>query len=431
MTENMPDETQSDTSELTSVFPTTDLDLREGADACYKCTSCDVSCPVATVDDSFPGPKFQGPEQWRLTRKSDEGIDSSIMDCSNCFRCESACPSDVPLTQMHNTARAKYVEQSQSRISRRYLRNWLLANYETAGWIGSRVPRISNLILNSFVFRWLGERVLGITRHRDFPAFAGETFRSWWESHNTSPKDEAQTEKTIVYFHGCYSNYNTPDVAKSTVRVLEEFGYNVIVPPQRCSGTPMLANGMMKMAQSAAETNIQELSGALKQGRAVVTSCTSCSFAIRKEYPELFDLDGVSTVAENTFDAIEFLRVHENLDEVIKDLSPAHSPLVYHAPCHARNQGIHRQIVDLFAQHEHVHITDVGDSCSGISGTYGWKAEHYDTSMAIGSEMFSKMHAAPGTIGITECPTCAMQMNHGTGYAIQHPMQLIEQILVE
>jgi len=51
------------------VFPGGDLDLREGADSCYKCTSCDTSCPVAEVDEEFPGPKFQGPEQWRLKRK--------------------------------------------------------------------------------------------------------------------------------------------------------------------------------------------------------------------------------------------------------------------------------------------------------------------------------------------------------------------------
>jgi glycerol-3-phosphate dehydrogenase subunit C len=40
----------------------TEMDLRPGADSCYKCSTCDTSCPVAEVDDDFPGPKFQGPE---------------------------------------------------------------------------------------------------------------------------------------------------------------------------------------------------------------------------------------------------------------------------------------------------------------------------------------------------------------------------------
>jgi glycerol-3-phosphate dehydrogenase subunit C len=31
---------------------------------------------------------------------------------------------------------------------------------------------------------------------------------------------------------------------------------------------------------------------------------------------------------------------------------------------------------------------------------------------------------------MTECPTCAMQMEHGTGYEIAHPLQVLEEALV-
>jgi len=78
-----------------------------------------------------------------------------------------------------------------------------------------------------------------------------------------------------------------------------------------------------------------------------------------------------------------------------------------------------------------VGVADVGDSCSGISGTYGWKAAKYDTSMAIGEEMFEHMAAADGETGLTECPTCAMQMKHGTGYEVRHPMELLAAALVD
>ena len=60
-----PDAIDPDNYDAVDVFEGGDLDLRAGSDSCYKCTSCDTSCPVAEVDDSFPGPKFQGPEQWR------------------------------------------------------------------------------------------------------------------------------------------------------------------------------------------------------------------------------------------------------------------------------------------------------------------------------------------------------------------------------
>ncbi|MEF8907912.1 MAG: 4Fe-4S dicluster domain-containing protein, partial [Haloarculaceae archaeon] len=115
------DPTEADL-DATAVFEEgEDFDLRPGADSCYKCSACDVSCPVAEVDDDFPGPKFQGPEQWRLKQnEEDYGVDESVMDCSNCMRCDDACPSGVPLSQMHNTARGQYVDGQMSRLSREY-----------------------------------------------------------------------------------------------------------------------------------------------------------------------------------------------------------------------------------------------------------------------------------------------------------------------
>jgi glycerol-3-phosphate dehydrogenase subunit C len=32
---------------------------------------------------------------------------------------------------------------------------------------------------------------------------------------------------------------------------------------------------------------------------------------------------------------------------------------------------------------------------------------------------------------MTECPTCAMQMEHGSGYDIRHPLELLAAALVD
>jgi glycerol-3-phosphate dehydrogenase subunit C len=105
--------------------------------------------------------------------------------------------------------------------------------------------------------------------------------------------------------------------------------------------------------------------------------------------------------------------------------------IAYHAPCHSRNQGLDRQAVELFRDLDGIEIEDVGKSCSGISGTYGLKAEKYEKSMDIGEEMFEHMEHASGTTGMTECPTCSMQMEHGTGYEIRHPLEVLEEAFTE
>ena len=427
----VPDGRIPDTSEEfdpVQVFPENDLDLRSGADSCYKCSTCDTNCPVAEVDDDFPGPKFQGPEQWRLKRKADRDIDASIMDCSNCMRCDNACPADVPLSQMHNEARAEYVADRMSRTSVEYWRNRLLANYRTVARLASTVPRLSNVVLNNGVVQFVNDKLLGITSEREFPDFAAETFREWWAKRGGTRVHSE--DKRVAYFHGCYANYNTPEVAKAFVRVYERFGYEVAVPDQGCSGTPMFANGMLPDASRHAKLNVKSLSELVEEGYDVICSCTSCSMALRQEYPELFDFEGTGEVAGSTFEAIEFLRIHEDIRGAVADAEVDTPDLAYHAPCHARNQGLDRQAVELFRDLEGVTVEDVGESCSGISGTYGWKSKNYEKSMAIGEEMFEEMEAAEGRTGLTECPTCAMQMEHGTGYETKHPLEILEAALV-
>ncbi len=50
--------------------------------------------------------------------------------------------------------------------------------------------------------------------------------------------------------------------------------------------------------------------------------------------------------------------------------------------------------------------------------------------MKIGKEMFEHMADADATAGLTECPTCSMQMEHGTGYEITHTLEILEAALV-
>jgi len=269
---------------------------------------------------------------------------------------------------------------------------------------------------------------MGIPSERDFPEFATTTFREWWNDRGGAQVQNP--DKRVAYFHGCYSNYNTPEVGKALVHVYEELGYEIMVPDQGCSGTPMFANGMLSDARRHAETNVENLAAAIEDGADIIASCTSCSLALRQEYPELFDIDGIEDISNHTYDALEYLRIYEDLEGELQGSEVDFPDLAYHAPCHSRNQGLDGQALELIETVDGVTAEDVGDSCSGISGTYGWKTEHYETSMEIGEEMFEHMEHAEGDVGMTECPTCAMQMEHGTGYEIKHPLEVLEAALV-
>lgn len=233
------------------------------------------------------------------------------------MRCDSACPSSVPLSQMHNEARGEYVARQMEKLSTEYVRNRIISNYHTSAWLASKTPRIANVAMNFGPARWLIEKTLGVTAEREFPEFATQTFEQWWARRGGAQVEN--TEKQVAYFHGCYSNYNTPEVAKAMVRVFEYFDYQVFVPPQKYSGTPMFANGMLDDARRHAETNVEKLAMAINEGADVIASCTSCALSLRQEYPELFDIQDIEAVSANTFESLEYLRIYEDLEGEIAE----------------------------------------------------------------------------------------------------------------
>ncbi|MFB6132046.1 MAG: anaerobic glycerol-3-phosphate dehydrogenase subunit C [Halanaeroarchaeum sp.] len=431
----VPSAPDVDTGEF--AHPKRPTSWRGEGDPCIGCSICDSVCPVVSVDGDFPGPKFQGPVQWRL-RDGEVEIDPSIDACSNCLRCHAACPADVPLDRLHTFTRAvgasghtpdldSIAGTSGEKSLRRRLRNRLLASYGWLARLGSRVPRLTNLVLSNRAIRALGERVLGITAEREPPRFATQTFREWWRERG-GPRVR-DSEKRVAYFHGDYANVHTPDVGKALVSVFESLGYEVAVPDQRCSGIPMLANGRLEQARAVAEYNLDRLSPLVERGFDVVGTCPSCTLALRESYPRLFDIEGADVVAANTSDALEFLRVRGALADVEVDDAQLPSRVAYHAPCHARAQGVDRETVSLLGRRGPVDVVDLGDGCSGMSGTYGWKAERYEHSMEIGRELFEAQAAFDGDLGLTECPTCAMQMEHGGDLSVEHPIQLIDRAI--
>lgn len=76
----------------------------------------------------------------------------------------------------------------------------------------------------------------------------------------------------------------------------------------------MFANGKLPDAWREAAVNVSSLSDLVNEGYDAVCSCTSCSMALRREYPELFDFEGISVVADSTSEAIECLRINDNLE---------------------------------------------------------------------------------------------------------------------
>ena len=61
------------------------------------------------------GQNNQGPDGERLRLKSAELYDEALKYCTNCKRCEVACPSDVKIGDLIVRARNNHLAQSKNR----------------------------------------------------------------------------------------------------------------------------------------------------------------------------------------------------------------------------------------------------------------------------------------------------------------------------
>ena len=100
-------------------------------------------------------------------------------------------------------------------------------------------------------------------------------------------------------------------VGRAAVRVLEQLGFEVLVPEQNCCGLPLLSNGEFPAARRYHRRNIEKLIGLAERGLPIVGTSTSCTLTLKEEAPELLDAyrpRAGDAVAAATYDICEFLR---------------------------------------------------------------------------------------------------------------------------
>ena len=185
---------------------------------CIKCTICTVYCPVAAVNPNYPGPKQAGPDGERLRLKKFNFYDEALKYCINCKRCEVACPSNVKIGDIIQAARIKYAEKKPK------LRDFILANTDLVGTLSTPFAPIVNTALGLKPVKAILDGVMKIDHRRSFPKYAFGTFESWYKK---VAEQQAAYPKQVSYFHGCYVNYNNPQLGKDLIKVMNAFSIGV------------------------------------------------------------------------------------------------------------------------------------------------------------------------------------------------------------
>lgn len=385
-------------------------------DSCTTCSSCVTQCPVTAASRKFRGPKMVGPALDRFRRLEDD-FEPSLEYCSNCKNCDMICPSNVPVSTLNMLARANYFK-----THKHSLREWMLSHGELMAKMAGPAPAITNFGMSNPISRFLMKQI-GISAKAPLPRYAAKSFLKQFKAYKQKSFD-----KKVVFFPGCFINYNDPQVGMDFVAVMQANNYEVIVPEGLvCCGSPLVVNGYLEEGEQNARKNVSELKKWIAKDYPIITCCTSCGLMLKQEAAELYKFEGVDDLAPHLYDSGEFLlSLYDQglLNTNFKDFSHEY---IYHAPCHLRAQGMGRPGLELLQMVPGIKITDADAGCCGISGSYGIKDDKYDISMEIGKQLFHKIRTSGVDTAVSECGTCRLQIGHGAEVKTIHPISVLRQ----
>ena len=390
---------------------------------CIKCTVCTVYCPVAAVNPLFPGPKQAGPDGERLRLKDKGFFDESLKMCLNCKRCEVACPSNVRIGDIIQAARIKHSRKGPG------LRERLLANTDFVGSMATPFAPLVNMTVGWKPVKMIMDKVVGIDHRRTFPRYAFGTFESWLKRRR---KKQSKFARQISYFHGCYVNYNNPQLGKDFVKVMNALGVGVqLLEKEKCCGVPLISNGLIDKARRQGEHNTALLrQSIIENNRPVVGTSTTCTFTLRDEYPHLLDIDNADIREKIDLATRYIYRILESGDVKLRFKKNAPQRRVaYHTACHMEKLGWSYYSIALLKMIPSVELTVLDSQCCGIGGTYGFKKENYPTAQAIGNTLFRKIEASGCDVVSTDCETCKWQIEMSTSKPVIHPISLLAEAL--
>ncbi|WP_394295354.1 heterodisulfide reductase-related iron-sulfur binding cluster [Natronorubrum bangense] len=402
--------------------------LIEQCNGCSKCRTTDsgVMCPSYRAEETEVTSTRGRANALRAAidgRLDEDAITSDwfteeVLDrCLACKACETECPTGVDMAKLKTEL--KHQKHQQDGVP---LRSRVFANVRTLNRLGSALAPISNRLASIGSGRDILERIVGIDRRRELPAFASESFLEWFDGH--VPHSTAGERGRVVLFPDCYMAYNHPEVGRAAVRVLEGCGYAVSVPDVSCCGRPALSQGMIDHAREDAADNAETLAGYTQTDVPVLSGEPSCVSALR-EYDDILENAAGVPNAATSVSAFLLEEVGDDLVELVSTGGTDH--VAVHTHCHSTAKGFDRAPVALLERAGYdVDIVDA--TCCGMAGAFGYESEHYDLSRSLGENLNMKIDALEPDIVATTGASCSQQLADLDRETI-HPLVLLAEVI--
>jgi FAD/FMN-containing dehydrogenase/Fe-S oxidoreductase len=352
-----------------------------------------------------------------------ERFQEEVLDlCVGCKGCASDCPTGVDMAKLKTEVKHQYHEREGVGLRER-----LFGSVDRVSAVGSALAPLSNWAQSLPGADWLGERLLGIAPERDLPAFRRESLVDWFDERG--PKvSEAEADRKVVLYPDTYTNYSHPEPGKAAVRVLEAAGVHVQVPDLGPTGRPAFSQGLLDVARDRARDTVDTLGPRVADGWDVVFVEPSDAVMLQDEYLDLFpDDEAAHRLAEGAHGVCEYLDVHR-LDEAVDWAAPDEA-LSYHGHCNQQAVGRDHHAVGVLRRAGYA-VDPLDSTCCGMAGSFGYEAEHYDLSKAIGRVLYEQVDESDGDRVVAPGASCRTQLDDHVDDP-PHPVEALATALAE
>jgi FAD/FMN-containing dehydrogenase/Fe-S oxidoreductase len=334
--------------------------------------------------------------------------------CLACKGCTSECPVSVDMPTLKADFLAHYYAR---RLRPRHA--YAFGLIDQAARVGSRIPRVVNLLGGTPPFAGTLKLAAGVAPERDIPRFAPRPLKRWFRERATTPPG---ADPRVILWPDTFTNAFHPEIGVAAVEVLEGAGYRVEMPAVHlCCGRPLYDYGMLVLAGRYLRRILAALREDIRAGVPLIGVEPSCLAVFRDELPKMLPTDeDAKRLAKQAFHFAEFL------DR--EGFEPPHlgGKALLHGHCHRKaTGGMSSETSLLEKMGVEVETPDAG--CCGLAGSFGFEAEHYDISMACGERVLlpAVREAPEDALVVADGFSCRTQIEHGTGRRAMHLAEVL------
>ncbi|MEI7981154.1 MAG: FAD-linked oxidase C-terminal domain-containing protein [Bacteroidota bacterium] len=389
----------------------------------------------------------------------------AIMDlCLSCKACKSECPSNVDMAKL----KAEFLQHYYDAHGVPF-RSRLIAHITTINRMGMMAPSLFNFFQQNSLFCGIFKRTFGFAAERNLPLLYHTTLRKWAEKNLTGkqqpllpfrkkgkqPTVESVTDNlpTVCLFADEFTNFNDVAIGIKAIKLLNAFGYRVIIPDHVESGRTFLSKGLIRKAKKLANENVGKLKDLITSETPLIGIEPSAILTFRDEYPDLVDSslrNSATALAKNAllFDEFIVQRLIPVNPSMTSGLSiqqdgssrfpvslftAAPKLIKLHGHCHQKALGSVETTRKMLSIPANYKVEEIKSGCCGMAGAFGYEKEHYGVSVKVGElvllpEVRKSAHeviiAAPGT-------SCRNQIYDGTGRRAFHPIEILFEALID